>query len=263
MDKVDSRSNKRIPTMAITLISIFAVLYFTFRMIPAFPMLGVSGGAFALADVLAPVYGIILGPTIGAISIILGTFLAIVMGKPMIFMGFDFLPAMMNAFIVGLIIKKQRILPIVLYTLLFILFLIHPYTAITALIQIPQSSFKTQFFFAWLHLIALLILISPFRNKAVKWLEENENIAKQSLAILFLSFIGTMAQHLTGSLLYETIWGAFMNKPLEAFKLLWHIIFWLYPIERTFITISATIIGVPLLRIIRKLLKGFKQGLLF
>jgi hypothetical protein len=160
-------------------------------------------------------------------------------------MGFDFLPASINAFIIGLIIKKRRLPSIALNALILALFLLHPYTAI--MVPIKFFQFEAQFFFPWLHLIAFIMLISPIREKAVNWLKGN--LAAKSAAILTLTLIGTMAQHLTGSLLYETIYGAFMGKAPEAFKLLWYAIFWVYPFERIFIIIIATIIGVPLLKV--------------
>jgi hypothetical protein len=64
-----------------------------------------------------------------------------------------------------------------------------------------------------------------------------------------------MAQHLTGNLLYETVWGMFLGKAPEAFKLLWYAIFWIYPIERTFIIIVTAIMGLPILRITGKWLR--------
>jgi uncharacterized membrane protein len=240
-------------TKILMLIAVFSALYFVLRMIPTFPMIGVSGGSFALADVLASLYGLILGPFIGCLSIIIGTFLAIAAGKPIIFMGFDFLPALINALIVGLIIKKRTALPIGLNALLFALFLLHPYTAIT--VPIKFFNFKTQFFFPWLHLIAFIILIFQFKLKVADWL--NKSLKAKVAAVSILTLIGTMAQHLTGGLLWETIYGSFMNKAPEVFKsVLWPAVFWVYPFERIFIVIIATIIGVPLLRVKKELINN-------
>ncbi|MBS7656260.1 ECF transporter S component [Candidatus Bathyarchaeota archaeon] len=238
-------NNKMLQTKTLIFIAVFSALYFVLRMIPTFPMIGVSGGSFALADILAPLYGLILGPFIGSISIIIGTFIAIAAGKPIIFMGLDFLPALTNALIIGLIVKKRAVLSISLNALLFVLFLLHPYTAIT--IPVKFSQFEVKFFFPWLHLIAFIILLSPFKGKAVEWL--NKSLKAKTAAVSMLALIGTMAQHLTGNLLWETIYGVFIGKAPEAFKLLWNAIFWVYPFERIFIVIMATIIGVPLLKV--------------
>jgi uncharacterized membrane protein len=238
-------------TKTLMLIAVFSALYFVLRMIPTFPMIGVSGGSFALADILASLYGLILGPFIGGFSIIIGTFLAIAAGKPIVFMGLDFLPALMNALIVGLIIRRRIVLSVSLNALLLALFLLHPYTAIT--IPIKFSQFETRFFFPWLHLIAFIILVSLTKSKVVDWL--SKSLKNKIAAVSILTLIGTMAQHLTGGLLWETIYGAFMNKAPEAFRLLWNAIFWVYPFERIFIVITATIIGVPLLKVKETLIK--------
>jgi len=238
-------------TKTLMLIAVFSALYFVLRMIPTFPMIGVSGGSFALADILASLYGLILGPFIGGFSIIIGTFLAIAAGKPIVFMGLDFLPALMNALIVGLIIRRRIVLSVSLNALLLALFLLHPYTAIT--IPIKFSQFETQFFFPWLHLIAFIILVSLTKSKVVDWL--SKSLKNKIAAVSILTLIGTMAQHLTGGLLWETIYGAFMNKAPEAFRLLGNAIFWVYPFERIFIVITATIIGVPLLKVKETLIK--------
>jgi len=238
-------------TKTLMLIAVFSALYFVLRMIPTFPMIGVSGGSFALADILASLYGLILGPFIGGFSIIIGTFLAIAAGKPIVFMGLDFLPALMNALIVGLIIRRRIVLSVSLNALLLALFLLHPYTAVT--IPIKFSQFETRFFFPWLHLIAFIILVSLTKSKVVDWL--SKSLKNKIAAVSILTLIGTMAQHLTGGLLWETIYGAFMNKAPEAFRLLWNAIFWVYPFERIFIVITATIIGVPLLKVKETLIK--------
>jgi len=238
-------------TKTLMLIAVFSALYFVLRMIPTFPMIGVSGGSFALADILASLYGLILGPFIGGFSIIIGTFLAIAAGKPIVFMGLDFLPALMNALIVGLIIRRRIVLSVSLNALLLALFLLHPYTAVT--IPIKFSRFETRFFFPWLHLIAFIILVSLTKSKVVDWL--SKSLKNKIAAVSILTLIGTMAQHLTGNLLWETIYGAFMNKAPEAFRLLWNAIFWVYPFERIFIVITATIIGVPLLKVKETLIK--------
>ena len=74
----------------IAIISSFSVIYAVFRIIPSFPVVGVPGASFSLGDVLVPIYGIFLGPTVGFASIMLGTFLGFVFGKPPIFLGWDF-----------------------------------------------------------------------------------------------------------------------------------------------------------------------------
>ena len=237
---------KRQNTRQVAIVATFAVVYFLFRMIPTFAMVGVSG-AFSLADVIAPLYGIILGPFAGVISIIVGTVLAMAFGRPVIFLGLDFLPSAMDALVVGLLVQRKRLPAITLYLVFFITFLANPYTAIFVPVSVPFLNLNTFFLYPWLHFVALLVLISPLSKKAADWVNE-ASLINLAPGILILVFIGTFTQHLVGGLLYETVLGMFIGKAPEVFRLLWNTVFWLYPFERAFIIILSTVIGVPLVK---------------
>jgi hypothetical protein len=218
-------------------------------MIPTFAMIGISGVAFSLADVVAPLFGIILGPYAGAMSVILGTFLSFGFGRPMVFLGLDFLPGAVDALIVGLLVQGKRRIATTLYTIIFAAFLMHPYTAIFVPISIPYFGIKS-FFYPWLHLVALLVLISPLSKMAANWVNGG-SLVNLAPGILILVFIGTYAQHLIGALLYETVLGLFVGAAPDVFHLVWTTVFWLYPFERTFIIIVSTLIGVPLIKALK------------
>lgn len=245
-----SAKSSRPPTRLVAVIATLSVVYMIFRMIPTFAMVGVSGGSFSLADVVAPLYGAILGPYAGAISIVLGTFLAIAFGRPMIFLGLDFLPAAVNALTVGLLLRGKRVVATAVYVILLLLFLVNPYTAVFVPVSIPSLNVNSYFFFPWLHLIALLVLVSPLSKKAAQWVN-GSSLVNLAPGILILAFIGTFAQHLMGGLLYELILGMFVGKAPEVFRLFWNVVFWLYPFERAFLVVLATIIGVPLVKALK------------
>jgi len=236
-------------TLALT--ATFGVLYMVFRMIATFPMVGVSGAVFSASDMIAPLYGIILGPYIGASSIILGTFVAIAFGRPIVFLGLDFLPAAMNALVVGFLVKRKWVHSAIFYIVPFLLFLAHPYTLLLVPITNPSSGITYYAPFAWVHFIALIALISPLSRRAVNWVI-GSSVSRLFPGLIVLSFIGTFAQHLTGNLLYETILGMYLGivKP-ESFFMIWRAIFWVYPIERTVIVITATVFGTALIRALR------------
>jgi len=222
-----------------------------FRMIPTFPMLGASGAAFSTSDMIAPLYGIILGPYIGASSVVLGTFIAIAFGRPPTFLGLDFLPAAMNALVVGFLVKRKWILSAILYIIPFLLFLAHPYTMLLVPISNPNSGITYYVPFAWVHFIAFIALISPLSRRATDWVT-GSSIQRLLPGLAVISFIGTFAQHLTGNLLFETILGMYLGiiKP-ESFSMIWSAIFWVYPIERVAIVIVAAIFGTALIRALR------------
>ena len=98
-------SNINTRTKIIAAIAVFSALYAVLRPVPLGPMIGL-GQHFSISDFLAPLYGIILGPYIGGFSIIIGTFIGM-LGKPPVFMGFDFLPALINTLSIGFLIKRK------------------------------------------------------------------------------------------------------------------------------------------------------------
>jgi hypothetical protein len=204
-------------------------------------MVGVAG-AFSLSDILAPIYGVILGPYVGGLSVILGTFLAMAMGKPVTFMFLDFLPATINAIALGLLIKRKWIPVILLNVILLLAFLLNPLT----------SLFIGPFPFAWVHILAFIFLLSPLSRKAIRWIETLNTIdVTKGLAII--AFIGTMMQHLTGNLLFEGVLGQLTGTiPAVAYPGIWSTIFLIYPWERLALIVFAVIIGTPLIIVIKK-----------
>jgi hypothetical protein len=239
-------------TKRLTLTATFGVLYMVLRMIRAFPMIGISGAFFSTSDMMAPLYGIILGPYIGASSIVLGTFVAIALGRPPVFAPFpvDFLPATMNAMLIGFLVKRKWILSAVFYIVPFLLFLAHPYTMLLVPISNPSSGITYYVPFAWVHCIALVALVSPLSRRATDWVTGSSK-SQLFLGLAVLSFIGTFAQHLTGNLLYETYQAIYLGNPLEALFKWWSLVFWIYPIERTIIVIGAAVFGTALIRALR------------
>jgi len=233
-------------TRYVAKIAVFASIYTVLRIIPTVPMIGAPGRFFSLSDVVAPLYGIVLGSHIGGASIVLGTFLAIAFGRPITFLGLDFLPAAVNAAAVGLLIKRRWLTVIGLYAILLAVFLLHPFTLV--LVKVPLFGQDVGIPFHWMHFIAFMALVSPLGGKAVSWVTTT-SLTRLALGIAILVFIGTMIQHTVGGILYETILGSYLGviKP-EAFPVNWTIVFYVYPIERTIITIVATIIGTPLVR---------------
>lgn len=235
----------------IAIISIFTALYAVLRIIPTVPMIGASGASFSLSDIVAPLYGVILGPCIGGLSVIIGTFIAF-FGKPPVFMGLDFLPATVAAVSLGLLIKRKWITVIALNIVLLVAFLLHPNTSV--FVTVPLSDITIPLPFAWLHIVALIVLISPLGRKAVEWVS-TLTATKAATGITILFFIGTMMQHLTGNLLFETIMAHPIGGiPVEGYPDIWASIFFVYPIERATLVILGTIIGTPLLRILKNTL---------
>jgi hypothetical protein len=166
------------------MIAIFAALYTVLRMIQTIPMIGVEGGKFSVSDVVAPIYGIVLGPYVGGASVILGSFLAIALGRPVTFMFLDFLPALVNAVALGFLVRRKWWPVVVLYAALLIGFLLNPLT--TLFISIGGIAVP----FAWLHFAGFIVLLSPLGHKAGKWVADiPEEGFKRDTAAYLISLI--------------------------------------------------------------------------
>lgn len=225
------------------MIAVFAALYAALRMIPTVPMIG-TGAVFHLSDILAPLYGILLGPFIGGAAILIGTFAAIGLGSPMPFLGLDFLPAFIVAVSLGLIVRKKWLPVVILNAVLLLLFAFDPFTV--NIIETPFGPFP----FMWLHIISFIVLILLGR-KAGTWVKSQKpTLLTAGFAIL--AFVGTMMQHLTGNLIFETVFGTIGSMDAAAFATTWNIAFYSYPLERLAIIIGAVIVGVPVTKALQK-----------
>ena len=235
--------NTRTKIIAIT--AIFSALYAALRIIPTVPMVG-TGASFSLSDMIVPLYGILLGPYVGGASIVIGTFAAFGMGKAPVFLGLDFLPALVNAMALGFLVRRKWWPVVVLNAILLVVFVLNPLTL--NFVNTPFGSFP----FVWLHVAAFVVLISPLGRKAAQWVDTlKPTLATAGLAIL--AFAGTMMQHLTGNILFEVVLGQIARTmEIGAYAIRWNAIFYLYPWERLALVLLAVLIGVPAIRVLKK-----------
>ena len=238
-------------TKIIASIAMFAALFAVLRRMDTIPMIGVQGASFSLSDILPPIYGIVLGPFTGGISVILGTFLGIALGKPVSFLFLDFLPAFVNTVAIGLLVRRKWWPAVLLYGALLVAFLVNPLTSI--FVDVGGVALP----FAWLHIVAFIVLLSPLGRKAGQWVESLKPVLLAS-GIAILAFIGTMMQHLMGNILFEVILNQFYvllgQGPIvatTAYSGIWSVTFFLYPWERLMLVLLAVIVGVPLVRVLK------------
>jgi hypothetical protein len=242
-------SNINTRTKIIASIAVFSALYGLIRLVPLGPMIGLSA-SFSVSDSLAPLYGIILGPFTGGISVVIGTFLAMAMGKAPAFLGLDFLPGLVNAVALGFLVKRKW-KPVVLLNLaLLVIFVLSPYSLL--IVEIPIGTGTLAFPFIWLHMVAFIVLISPLRSKALSWIETLKT-AYLPWGLAVIAFIGTMMQHITGNLVFELTWGSPIGGlTAEGFQGIWTVAFFAYPLERAVLVLITVLVGVPLVRILKK-----------
>ena len=234
----------RIKSRKIAFAAVFASLYFVLRSLPnpipfLFQMIGISG-RFTAGDFLLTTVVLATGLWGGILSVLVGTVLAYPVNAP-IFLGLDFLPGVMNILTTGLILENHTRIARGAYVGVLLLFLASPFSLLFGYGYVP---------YAWLHIAALGVLLSPIVEKVPEWIGRKDR--HQLVAIVILAFVGTMAQHLTGGLLYELTVGLVQGNSPAVLIGNWQIIFWLYPTERLLLTTISTIVSVGVLRSIQK-----------
>ena len=238
-------SKKRIVPFAAT----FAAVYGLLRLMPIFVMIGGSGRVFSTTEFAAPLLGIVLGPYVGSVAGVIGTFLGIMLTGRMNFFGLDFLPIMMNAAILGLLMRRRRIPAIVLYSALIALFLAHPSTLHFVPVSFLGSTVSIPFI--WLHIITWIMLVSPLGMKSIEWIS-GASEKKRVTAACILSLIGTTAQHLTGTLLFASMAVPLMGMTPTTLNATWTAVFYTYPIERLAIILpAATVVTAAVVKTVQ------------
>jgi hypothetical protein len=264
-----SQRTKQI-ALTITLTSVYVVL----RFVPFSMLIGGAGGYLSLSDFLPLIYGIILGPYFGGLSVFIGNLTAMGLGRTVSFLGLDFLPDFVAVVSIGFLFRRKW-LPVVLLNLgLLAAFFLHPLTSF--FVTIPATSITIPF--AWMHIAAFIVLLTPLARKAPKWVESVKQMktvdevesteqssprkilnsvkgTKYIIGLIVFAFIGTMMQHLTGNLLFEFVFGQVGNPPVipvEAWPTQWSLVVFAYPIERIILIAAAVLVGAPLIYTIVK-----------
>ena len=251
----------------LVLVASLSALYAVFRAIPTFPMFAIPGASFRAGDIVAPLYGIILGPLVGPLAIAIGTIIGFFVGAPPVFLGLDFLPASMCAAVIGLATRRRRREAFLLNLVLVVAFLVLPYAP--GLIQV--GSYQVPY--VWLHLLGIAALASPLVARASHsltsdWTGRGNPIPSMPLAgplgshyyrnqflgILVFAFVGTMAQHITGGIVTQAVLGVNFHRvpgKFQTWQDFWTFIFWIYPAERVLIALAATALAVPVIIVLK------------
>src|SRR6058998_691397 len=231
-------ANQRSGLRKLTLTASLAAIYTVFRAIPISSLIGISGSITA-AGMIAPIIGILLEPAYGIVAVFTGTMVgSLFPWNPLRFAGLDFLPGALNVTLVSLAVRGRRKEATIIFLITMVLFIINPYTSIfvgSALLSPPIP-------YLWMHLVALIVLVSPLTKDLTTRLTSH-HYASLIRPVIVLAFTGTMIEHLTGGILYATVFG-------KAALNFWPVIFLVYPIERTILVIGATLIGASLLSLL-------------
>jgi hypothetical protein len=244
------------------LVAIFAALYYVLSIIsPYIPAIGLPDLKIKLEALIASVFGLILGPYLGALAAFLGAFVAWVLppgsinpaGAPFL------LSPPINALIVGLIFYRKWRWASALFggQILAFLFL-PPSQPITGYGQIydpfnPDNAYTIPIYYVpvavlWDKVIALLLIIPT-----VKFAKLLSNPKRMPILFFLLTFIGNQADNMWGcdAFAIPVIYESIFNLPLEAVRFYFIVSPFIYPAIRLIQALVATVIVVPLITTLR------------
>lgn len=225
---------RKLTAKEVALLICFTALYTYFSFIPAFPIVGLQGGAITLAAITAPIIGIILGPYLGMLSALLGGMVRLFFAPILFAPGFA--AGIVTAVFAGMLYENRRSVSAFMYFLLLFFLGFYPFVG-------PVWLFPL---FMWFQITGFLVLVSPLQSMASKNMRNPNNSSKLFSAFFIVFLTSTLAGQIAGSLVFELIFIA----DVDFWTGLWQLLTWLYPIERIIIALSATFVGVFLYKIL-------------
>jgi len=232
--------NLHLSTKSMTLTVCFAALYVVFSLLNLFPVIGAEGKWINAAVVMAPLFGVILGPYLGALAIAIGGVAGAFFQITGPFGPLSFVPHAAAAFCSGMLTIKRQKVCVATYALFLVLFAFFPMNG-------PVWLYPAV---VWFDLIGLIVLASPLQSKAIKAMNETSCSLMLVFGIAVTCFTATLFGHVLGNILFEAIYLQ-LNPSVDYWRTTWHGLAFLYPIERGLITLAATFVGTPLVKTLR------------
>lgn len=240
-------SRLHLATKKLALMCIFSALYAVFSMMSLFPIIGALGRFITLAAVLAPVLGILLGPYIGSVAASIGGFVGWTITQSGAFGFVSFIPGAASAFVAGLLTIGKRGISVIFYLLLLSAMAFFPIIGPVWLYPL----------YIWFQLVGLIILVSPASCMASRFIRSMK-AQKSALGIGIIALIATLAGQVTGTLMFE-IFVFPVSSNIEFWRTTqWLPVAFVYPLERSIVTLLAILAGTPLIKAIRTY--GFEIG---
>jgi hypothetical protein len=215
----------------------FAAIYAVLGLLPISRLVGIPS-FITFREAVSPLAGMLFGPLGGGLSMVLGVFVDFALGRPVVFLGLDFLVDLAAAATAGLCFTGRRRLGLLLPGALVVAFLLGPSPA--GLVYVDGLGVP----FVWMHVLSVAVLAGAL------YLEREGKIQRLSVPFVgAVMFASTMAGHITGGILTEYVYlgrGLLFGYATAADY--WAFVFYLYPLERLFLTALGTAISLPVLR---------------
>lgn len=226
----------------------FAALYALLGLIPISKLVGISS-FITFRELVSPLVGMLLGP-LGSLSIIVGVFVDFGLGRPVVFLGLDFLIDLAAVVTAGLAFSGMRKLAVAFPSALIAVFLLSPSAAYFVKVggaQVP---------FVWMHVLSVIIM-------AIALYFESIGLVKR-VSVFFVGavfFGATMAGHIMGGILTEYVYlGQGVLFGASSVAAYWSVVFYLYPVERLILTVLGTAVAVPVLRALSRKPRQDQEG---
>jgi uncharacterized membrane protein len=253
----------RLETKQVALISAFAALIVMVTRLPGIPIIGAPGAKLQLSVVIYPIIGILLGGSIGAITVLVGNLVAWLI-PPSTLLGFLMVPpGALAALVAGSLRSKQKVFNWKLALAVL--------GALNTLWYISPVGLDAPFY-PVLHWAALILMVL-FRGKISSFLDSDSK-REVVLGTWVCSFAALMSDSMAGNLIFICAvgWIIPLRSVLDAVTNLG--MFWLNlgiprlpftglaalfmgalvitAIERITMTIVSTMIGSAVIRILGK-----------
>jgi hypothetical protein len=222
----------KLSTKDLSLIIVFAALHAVFSIFPIGFTLGVQG-QITFGVIIAPMIGILLGPYKGGLAVLLGSCIGMSLNPGgAIFGPLSFIPPFLGSFGTGCVKIKKGYWAGAAILASTIVFYANP-------------SGRESFFYPWLHIVALIISISPLAKIARFNLNSNTTKSNLTFSIIISAFIGILTDHISGSAI--AIWYfPFLTSEI------WNTIMFIYPFERIIYIILTSLMVTPLFYVLKK-----------
>ena len=233
----------RVKARSITLIALLAAVYAVISLLPGFPIIGAPGVEIDIARSLEIGYGLVLGSVFGPLA----TFLGGIVGKVLTGggLGLFFTPLAIVSSFMAAAMNRRSLLRLRGWLVAAIL--------LAALIAVWYTTTTGQAapYYPVPHLIALGIILL-LRGKITDLLLSKDK-TRLTLGILLCSYPSTMAGQMLGNLIFMQL---FSPDPSFFMATLPITI-----VERSILSVIATVIGVPLVLAVRNLFPEPKEDL--